>query len=172
MSSTIYLSIAVLVGVGAATQSALLAAMGQDKGPYEGTWINMLAAIGGLAAIFVVRAVAGIEPDLPAPFSHAAGFAVVVVLAGIALAISMRGLDPVYAITGLFAIGYLLGIGYGAPKIGVALFVAGVTVGQLAGSLVYDHIGAFGLAVHHASFARITGLCVVLAGALIVRFAP
>jgi len=172
MTSTLYLSIAILVGIGAATQSALLAAMGRDKGPYEGTWINMLAAIGGLAILFVARGVAGRSPLLPAPFSHPAAFAAVVGLTGVALAISMRGLNPVYAISGLFAIAYLLGIGYGAPKIGIALFVAGVTVGQLGGALAYDHIGAFGLAVHHASVTRIAGLGVVLAGAVIVRFAP
>jgi transporter family-2 protein len=172
MTSTLYLTVAILVGIGAATQSALLAALGRDKGPYEGTWINMLAAIGGLSMIVVARGIAGRSPALPAPFSHAAAFAVVVVLAGAALAISVRGLDPVYAITGLFAIAYLLGIGFGAPKIGIALFVAGVTLGQLGGALAFDHIGAFGLDVHRASIARIAGLGVVLAGALIVRFAP
>jgi len=172
LTTSLYLTFAVLVGVGAATQSALLAAMGRDKGPYEGTWINMLAAIGGLCVILVVRGVAGRSPMLAAPFNHALVFAVVIGVTGVALAISVRGLNPVYAITGLFAIAYLLGIGYGAPKIGIALFVAGVTVGQLGGALAYDHAGAFGLDVHHASITRIAGLAVVLAGALIVRFAP
>jgi transporter family-2 protein len=78
----------------------------------------------------------------------------------------------VYAITGLFAIAYLLGIGYGAPRIGIALFIAGVMLGQLAGALAFDHAGVFGLEVHRASITRIAGLGVVLAGALIVRFAP
>jgi transporter family-2 protein len=146
--------------------------LGRDKGPYEGTWINMLAAIGGLAMLFVARGLTGRAPLLPAPFNQALTFVVVIALAGVALAISVRGLNPVYAITGLFAIAYLLGIGYGAPKIGIALFVAGVTVGQLAGALAYDHAGAFGLEVHHASVTRIAGLGVVLAGVLIVRFGP
>ncbi|MBI5289185.1 MAG: DMT family transporter [Chloroflexi bacterium] len=172
MTNSLYLTVAVLVGVGAATQSALLAAMGRDKGPYEGTWINMLAAIGGLSVILVARAMLGRSPMLPSPFNHALAFAVVIGVTGVALAISVRGLNPVYAITGLFAIAYLLGIGYGAPRIGIALFVAGVTVGQLGGALAYDHVGAFGLDVHHASVTRVAGLAVVLAGALIVRFAP
>jgi uncharacterized membrane protein YdcZ (DUF606 family) len=172
MTNTLYLCLAVLVGVGAATQSALLAAMGRDKGPYEGTWINMLAAIGGLSLLFVLREFFGRSPDLPAPFRNGAVFAVVVVLVGVALTISVRGLDPVYAITGLFAIAYLLGIGYGAPRIGIALFIAGVMLGQLAGALAFDHAGVFGLEVHRASITRIAGLGVVLAGALIVRFAP
>jgi transporter family-2 protein len=172
MTTTLYLSIAVLAGVGVATQSALLAAMGQNKGPYEGTWINMLAAIGGLAVLMALRGAWGQSPSLPAPFNNSITFAAVVVVTGVVLAVSLRGLEPMYAITGLFAVAYLLGISYGAPKIGVALFVAGVTVGQLAGALVYDHIGAFGIASHHVSFQRVAGLGVVLAGAIIVRFAP
>jgi transporter family-2 protein len=172
MTSTLYLCLAVLVGAGAATQSALLAAMGRDKGPYEGTWINMLAAIGGLAVLFVARGVGGRSPMLPAPFSHAAVFAVVAALMGVALAISVRGLDPIYAITGLFAIAYLLGIGYGAPKIGIALFVAGVTAGQLGGALAFDHAGAFGNEVREVSASRVVGLGAVLMGVLIVRFGP
>ena len=172
MTSTLYLSIAILVGIGAATQAALLAAMGRDKGPFEGTWINMLAAIGGLAVLFIARAVIGRAPLLPAPFNQPAAFVAVACLSGVALAISVRGINPAFAVTGLFAIALLLGLGYGAPKIGIALFLAGVTVGQLAGALAYDHVGAFGLAVHHASITRIAGLGVMLAGVLIVRFAP
>ena len=171
MTSTLYLSLAILVGVGAATQSALLAAIGRDKGPYEATWINMLAAIGGLSLLFVLRALCGRAPLLTAPFHLPVTVAVVAALTGVALAISVRGLNPAFAITGLFAIAYLLGISYGAPKIGIALFVAGVTVGQLAGALAYDHVGAFGLAVHPASIMRVAGLGVVLSGTLIIRFA-
>ena len=87
MTTTLYLCLAVLVGAGAATQSALLAAMGRDKGPYEGTWINMLAAIGGLSVLFVVREFSGRSPDLPAPFRNGIVFAAVVVVVGVALAI-------------------------------------------------------------------------------------
>ncbi len=171
MTTTLYLSLAVLVGAGAAMQSALLAAMSRDRGPYEGTWINILGALGGVALVFIVRGFAGRSPELPAPFSHAAAFGVAAVIIGVVLAISWRGLDPVYAFTGLLATAYLLGISFGAPKVGIALFVAGVTLGQLGGSLAFDHAGAFGLDVHRATFGRMAGLAVVLGGVLIVRFA-
>jgi hypothetical protein len=76
--------------------------------PYEGTWINLLGAIGGLAVLLVVRGIGGRSPELPPPFAQVAAFIVVVALAGFALAISVRGLSPFFAITGLFAIAYLL----------------------------------------------------------------
>lgn len=172
MTNTLYLSLAFLVGFGAATQSALLAAMSRDKGPYEGTWINILGAIGGLCLVFVARSLTGRSPLLPGPLSHGAAFAVLALLFGGALAVSTRGLHPAYALTGFLATAYLLGISYGAPAIGIALFIAGVTAGQLGGALVLDHVGAFGLEVHRASAMRISGLGCVLLGALIVRFAP
>ena len=170
MTNTLYLIAAMLVGVCAATQAAMLASMGREKTPYEATWINMVAAIAGIALVLVVRGVAGRSPLLSAPFDRFAVFAGIGVMAAVALAVSVRGLEPYFAITGFFALAYLLGIGYAAPKIGVALFLAGVTVGQLGGAVAYDHWGAFGNAVHTASALRVFGMGTVLVGALVVRF--
>jgi uncharacterized membrane protein YdcZ (DUF606 family) len=171
VTNTLYLLAAILVGVCAATQAAMLASMGRDKSPYEATWINMAAAIAGIALILVVRGIGGRSPLLAAPFDRFAVFAGIAVMAGVALAVSVRVLEPYFAITGLFALAYLLGIGYAAPKIGVALFLAGVTVGQLGGAVAYDHVGAFGNVVHSAGALRVFGMGTVVVGAVIVRFA-
>jgi uncharacterized membrane protein YdcZ (DUF606 family) len=171
VTNTLYVLAAVVVGGCAATQAAMLAAMAREKTPYEATWINMAAAIAGIALVLVVRGVGGRSPLLAAPFDRIAVFACIAVIAGVALAVSVKGLEPYYAITGLFALAYLLGIGFAAPKIGVALFLAGVTVGQLAGGVVYDHVGAFGNAVHSAGALRVVGMGIVVVGAVIVRFA-
>jgi uncharacterized membrane protein YdcZ (DUF606 family) len=160
---------AMLVGICAATQAAMLASIGREKTPYEATWINMAAAIAGIALIIVVRGIAGRSPLLPAPFDRIAVFAGIAFFAALAVAVSVRGLEPYYAVTGLFALAYLLGIGYAAPKIGIALFLAGVTVGQLGGGVVYDHVGAFGNAVHSASALRVFGMAAVIMGAIVVR---
>ena len=171
MTTTLYLVAAMLVGICASTQAAMLAAMGREKGPYEATWINMVAAIAGIALILVLRGIGGRSPLLAGPFDRFAVFAGIAVIAAIALAVSVRGLEPYFAITGFFALAYLLGIGYAAPKIGLALFLAGVTVGQLGGAMAYDHVGAFGNAVHSASALRVFGMGIVVMGALIVRLA-
>ncbi len=172
MTTSMYFLAAIIVGVCAATQAAMLASIGRDKTPYDATWINMIAAVAGIALIIVVRGLSGRAPMLSGPFDRTAVFVCVGLLAAVALAISVRGLEPYFAITGFFALAYLLGIGYAAPKIGIALFLAGVTVGQLGGALAYDHVGAFGSAVQSATPLRILGLTAVLAGALVVRFAP
>jgi bacterial/archaeal transporter family-2 protein len=171
VTATLYVLAAVLVGGCAATQAAMLAAMGREKTPYEATWINMAAAIAGIALVLVVRGIGGRPPLLPAPFDRIGVFVAVGLIMAVALAVSVKGLEPYYAITGLFALAYLLGIGFAAPKIGVALFLAGVTVGQLGGAVVYDHWGAFGNAVHSAGTLRVVGMGIVVVGAVIVRFA-
>jgi len=171
VTTTLYLLAAMVVGVCAATQAAMLASIGREKSAYEATWINMAAAITGIAVILVVRGLGGRSPLLAAPFDRFGLFVAVAIAAAVALAVSVRGLEPYYAITGFFALAYLLGIGYAAPKMGIALFLVGVTFGQLGGAVVYDHAGAFGNAVHSAGALRLVGLAVVLAGAVVVRFA-
>jgi transporter family-2 protein len=166
----LYLLAAMGVGVCAATQAVMLAAIGREKTPYEATWINMVAAIAGIALVLVARGIGGRTPLLPAPFDRLALFAAIAALGLIALAVSVKGLEPYYAITGFFALAYLLGIGFAAPKIGVALFLVGVTFGQLGGAVVYDHVGAFGNTVREAGALRVLGIGVVLVGAVMVRF--
>lgn len=55
-----------------------------------------------------------------------------------------------------------------APVIGALVFFVCVVTGQLIGSTVADHFGAFGLEVRPASFTRIAGIGLVLVGALLV----
>jgi hypothetical protein len=56
VTNTLYLLAAVLVGVCAATQAAMLGSIGREKSPYEAMWIKIAAAaIAGIAPILVVR---------------------------------------------------------------------------------------------------------------------
>jgi len=56
------------------------------------------------------------------------------------------------------------------PITGAALFFVTFVAGQLLGSVVLDHIGAFGLAVREISPLRLLGLLCTFAGVLLVRF--
>jgi transporter family-2 protein len=55
-----------------------------------------------------------------------------------------------------------------APVTGALLFFVCIVAGQLIGSMLADHFGAFGLQVREISPARILGLGLVLAGAVLV----
>jgi transporter family-2 protein len=55
-----------------------------------------------------------------------------------------------------------------APVTGALVFFVCVVAGQLIGSTLADHFGAFGLEVREASWARIAGIGLVLGGAILV----
>jgi len=58
-----------------------------------------------------------------------------------------------------------------APRIGASALLCLVVAGQLLGALVIDRFGLFGLAMRELSFGRLTGVLLVLVGALMVRLA-
>ncbi|MEM7719019.1 MAG: DMT family transporter [Pseudomonadota bacterium] len=69
-------------------------------------------------------------------------------------------------------IGVLI-VGGGAaivPITGAALFFVCLIAGQLLGSVLLDHYGAFGLAVREISPTRLLGVGLTFAGILLVRF--
>ena len=75
MNNSIYVLLSVAVGIGAATQLAMLGAMGRERGAYEATWISIVGTIGGLAIVLVIRSFRGDAPNLPAPLDNRWPFA-------------------------------------------------------------------------------------------------
>ena len=77
---------------------------------------------------------------------------------------------PWYAwLGGIYGAFFVAVAAIAAPRIGVgALFTAAVA-GQLLAALVLDHFGLFGVDRHPASFGRIAGVVLVMAGAWLVR---
>ena len=56
-----------------------------------------------------------------------------------------------------------------APTLGIALFFVCVVAGQLFGSTLADHLGAFGVQVQPVSAMKLAGLGLVVAGAALVH---
>lgn len=169
MTQAFYLLWALALGFGAATQTAMLGSMGRSRGPAEATWVSIAATVAGLAVLFSVRALRGDDPLLPAPFNQPLIFVGIAAATGVSLALSMRGLDPYLAVTGLFGLAFLLSTGELVPRIGVALYLGASTAGTLMGSVAYDHIGAFGGTVHHVTPLRLGGLLFMMFGVVLVR---
>ena len=55
-----------------------------------------------------------------------------------------------------------------APVTGALVFFVCIVAGQLVGSTIIDHYGAFGWAVREISWSRLLGIFLVLAGAVLV----
>lgn len=141
--------------------------------------LHMLAAV-------IVGAMVAAQPPLNAILSRSVGSHLVATSVSIFAAFCCSLV--ILAATGSFRLSpaaltavpwwvYLAGV-FGAIFVGAGVVIAPVTgelvffvcivTGQLMGSMLVDHIGAFGLAVREASPARIVGILLVIAGAILV----
>jgi transporter family-2 protein len=169
MSNLLPILAALSIGLGAAVQTGMLGALGRARGPSEASWLSILATATALAAILAYRLLRGETLALPAPFDRVAVFVVAALVTGVALLLTIRGLPPYYAITGLFGLAFIIGAATIVPRIGIALFLSATIAGQLLGALVLDQIGAFGGAVQPLSVMRVGGAAFLLIGVAMVR---
>jgi bacterial/archaeal transporter family-2 protein len=56
------------------------------------------------------------------------------------------------------------------PRLGAATVLALIVVGQMIGSLAFDHFGAFGIPQHSANPLRLAGAALLVLGVALVRF--
>ncbi len=169
MDSLPYIGVAVAAGLISATQVGLIGAITRVRGPFEATWISMLASLAGMALVLAVMSVAGRSPNLRAPFDSTWLYVVLTVVMLGSLLVAGHGLPTYVLVTGLTSIPYLLAASWAGPRIGVAVFFAAVVSGQLAGSVALDHIGAFGATPRPIDLARGMGVVALIAGLLLIR---
>lgn len=169
MTQALQILAAMLIGLGGATQTSMLGALGRERGGTEGAWISLLGSVAGITIVLAVRAARGNEVNLPAPFDRMPLHGVLAVIVVLALIASLRGLPPYFAVTGLFGTAFIVGAGLLVPSLGVALFFGAVTAGTVVGALGMDHVGAFGATPQHVSVLRVLGVSMLLAGVVIVR---
>jgi len=55
------------------------------------------------------------------------------------------------------------------PRLGAATVLALIVVGQMLGSMMFDHFGLFGLAQHSVSPVRLAGAACLLLGVVLIR---
>ena len=163
-----YIVSTILIGSGMALQVTMISAMARVRGPFEATWLSLMATIMGVAALMAYRSSNNLLV-IPAPFNKWTVLLGISVIAGISLLLLLRGIPFYFFITGLFAIPLLVGAGYLGPKIGIGLFVTASIAGQVIGSVILDHFGAFGLPIHKIDFFRLLGMITLMVGVVLVR---
>lgn len=169
MNQVFYILLAMSAGLGSAIQSGLIGALSRARGPVEAAFISVLASICAMAAVLGYRALKGAQPSLPAPFDSVFVYIGVILVAGTALAVTIRGVDAYLALAGLFGFLYLFAAAFVAPRAGIALFAASITAGTMLGAVAVDHFGAFGGAVVRINLPRILGVAMLLAGVALIR---
>ena len=169
MTGAVYMALALVIGVGGAVQISMLAALGRDRGPTEAAWVSILGSVVGMALLLAARAARGDAPLLPGPLDRLVPQLLIFALSGGLLALSLRGVEPYFAVIGLFGIAYIVGAAVIVPEIGIALFFGAVTAGTLLGALTLDHAGAFGAEPQHITAFRLAGVAVLMLGVVLVR---
>lgn len=105
-------------------------------------------------------------------------FAVGTVALGLLVVTAREPLPPARALASAPAwhwIGGILGAVYIggavvlAPRLGAATLLASVVLGQMLASIVLDHLGWVGFAVHPMTGTRLAGAILIIAGVLLVR---
>ncbi|MBD3664161.1 DMT family transporter [Sulfitobacter aestuariivivens] len=142
----LYLMAACLIGAAFATQPAINAAAAKVLGsPIPATVMSVAIT---LAASIVIMVLGRTTPSMAAVTS-------------LPWWVVIGGLIGVLVVGGGVVI---------VPVTGVAIFFVCLIAGQLAGSILLDHYGAFGLAVREIGAMRLCGILVTFAGVLLVRY--
>ena len=140
--------------------------------------LYLAAALAGLGFVVQQAVNASLRGALDSPFWAAlANFAVgTVAMLAVLLALrepvpSLQAIAraPWYAWTGgLLGVIYIAGSIVLIPRIGAATVVALIVVGQLLGSLAFDHFGLLGVPVHEIGLPRILGAGLLIAGVVLI----
>ena len=146
-SAWVLLGLAVLCGAAIAAQAGVNATLGRGlASPVHAALVSF--AVGTLALALVAAARRDALPDAA-------------MLAGLPWWAWVGGL------LGAFFVAVTIGL---APRLGAAALLAAVLAGQMAAALVLDHNGWLGFEERAATWRRVGGVALVVAGAALVRF--
>jgi len=145
--SNLYLLLALATGAGVAVMSVFNARLGSVLGgPF---WAAAAQFCVALSTVLVVA----FASRQPSP-----------VTAGISGA-------PWWVWTGgVFSATFIVVSTFLTPRLGVAVTLATIIVGQLAAALLVDHFGLFGGPVVRVSMSRVAGVALLLAGITLMRW--
>ncbi len=169
MDQLAYIGVAVAAGLVSAAQVGLIGAITRERGPFEATWISMLASLAGMALVLGVMSSLGRSPNLPPPFQSSLMYVVLALVMAGSLLMAGQGLPRYVLVTGLTSIPYLLAASWAGPRIGVTVFFAAGGPGQWGGAGARDHGGAFGATPRPVDLARLAGIGALLAGLVLIR---
>ena len=169
MLDIFYIFIAFGIGLGNATQLVMISAISKSRGSVEGAFTSLVSTVLGIALILSFLALRQGNIALPQPLDRLTFYLFLTALCLVGLLTVMKGLNVYFAITGLFALPFLIGAGLIGPKIGVGLYLVVVLAGQMTGAVVHDHFGTFGNAIHRFDLLRALGIFALLTGVVLVR---
>lgn len=169
MEQLLYIAIAISAGTINALQLAMIGGLTRQRGGFASTFISMLASVGGLAVILGGMLLLGKNLSLPELFRSPWSFLALAIVMSIFLLAAAHGLPPYYLLTGLTAVPYLLAAAFIGPRLGLGVYFAAIISGQMAGSLLFDHIGAFDAGIRPVDATRLAGVVLLVVSVVLIR---
>lgn len=163
------IAVGVASGLLAAVAIAMVAAVGRQRGGEEATWLHLLIGVAMLAGVVGVAAWRGNRPGFQRPLNSLPAIAALAVTCGALALASFRGLEWYYLLSGVLSTAVFLLVTWLLVRVSLALYIASNTLGMVFGSLVLDHLGAFGAPEHDLTLPRAAGAVLVAVGVAWVR---
>jgi transporter family-2 protein len=139
----------------------------------------ILSAVAGVSFVFQQAVNSQLRINIESPwwagFVSYLGGTLVMLLMAVALReplhLAAAGKAPWLSWTGgLFGAIYIAISILMLPRLGAATTVALIVLGQMAGSVAFDHFGFLGAAEHPVNVARMIGILMIILGVALTRF--
>jgi thiamine biosynthesis protein ThiS len=156
-------------GLAAAVQILVNGAMGEERGVSEALLVSVTVTYGSAVAFMLVRfaLVGELNLDTPGrPLLYLLPLTAVALLAFLGL---MRGLEWHYFLGGLAGTLIVWTVAYTGPRIGIATTSAALIAGQMAGAILWDHLGLLAQAKDPIDALKVVGVLLILGGVILVR---
>jgi bacterial/archaeal transporter family-2 protein len=147
MLKLVYTAIALFIGMGFAVQTSINASLAKGLGS------SLVAAVTSFGVGFVMLCVLALGTGQAHTVTGFRHLPVWMWLSG-----------------GILGAGIVYGSLYLVPRIGVAALAAFIIAGQLLAAALIDHFGFLGVPVNELNVWRVTGIVLLFAGALLVRY--
>jgi thiamine biosynthesis protein ThiS len=156
-------------GLTAAVQILVNGDMGKERGVPEALLVSVTVTFGCAVGFMLIRFVLVGEMDLRTPGPALLYLLPVAAVALLAFLGLMGGL-PWYYFLGGVAGAFIVGtIALAGPRVGIATTSAVLIAGQMAGAILWDHLGMLSQAKDPVDVMKILGALFIVGGVVLVR---
>ena len=156
-------------GIAAAIQILVNGALGEERGVPEALMVSVTVTYGSVVLFMLVRFAFMGELNLNTPgrpLFYLLPLAFVALLAFLGL---MGGLQWYYFLGGLAGALIVSTLAFAGPRIGIATSSAALIAGQMAGAILWDHLGLLAQPKDPIDALKVIGALLIVGGVVLVR---
>ena len=156
-------------GLAAAIQILVNGAMGEERGVPEALMVSVTVTYGSVVLFMLVRFAFLGELNLNTPGRPLLYLLPLTFVALLAFLGLMGGLQWYYFLGGLAGALLVSTLAFTGPRIGIATTSAALIAGQMAGAMLWDHLGLLAQAKDPVDALKVIGALFIVGGVVLVR---